>query len=212
MQLLPSIRRRNYYITDVVVAASSAAAFNAATTTSNQPTFRSGTDARSAGRISPPTLPEIGCCFVIVRLFMISKLPDTTLRLGIVDCLIAAAVGGSSVVALAPAAQRVRCQSPCGELHEQQPCFAASYTWAGREVEPKPLIACGESRGTQPLAALQQGKGLRPSGQPEATSHGGGLPGQQPRFAASYRQGLSRSELGEPCSYAASHSYRIAAR
>ena len=94
LQLLPSIRRRNYYITDVVVAASSAAAFNAATTTSNQPTFRSGTDARSAGRISPPTLPEIGCCFVIVRLFMISKLPGTTLRLGIVDCLIAAARGG----------------------------------------------------------------------------------------------------------------------
>ena len=51
LQLLPSIRRRNYYITDVVVAASSAAAFDAATTTSNQPTLLSRTDARAAGRI-----------------------------------------------------------------------------------------------------------------------------------------------------------------
>ena len=67
LQLLPSIRRRNYYITDVVVAASSAAAFNAATTTSNQPTFRSGTDARSAGRISFMEVgSDVGQCGHIV--------------------------------------------------------------------------------------------------------------------------------------------------
>ena len=70
LQLLPSIRRRNYYITDVVVAASSAAAFDAATTTSNQPTLLSRTDARAAGRISPPTLPEI-CVVVFVVVILV---------------------------------------------------------------------------------------------------------------------------------------------
>ena len=83
------------------------------------------------------------------------------------------------------------------ELHEQQPCFAARYRQAGRQILSRSEL--GEPRGTQPR--VQRGEG-RPGGQPEAASCGGKLPGQQPRIAARDRQAgrqiLGRSELGKP--------------
>ena len=57
---------------------------------------------------------------------------------------------------------------------------------AGREAKPKPprawRAACVTC--TQSLALLRDTG--RPRGQPEAASHGGKLPGRQPRIAASY--------------------------
>ena len=72
-----------------------------------------------------------------------------------------------------------------GELPGQRSSHRSAL-WAGREAKPKPprawRAACVTC--TQSLALLRDTG--RPRGQPEAASHGGKLPGRQPRIAASY--------------------------
>ena len=81
----------------------------------------------------------------------------------------------------------------------QQPCTAASYIGKpGGQAWAASGLASRVARGL----ALQQDMRAGLRGQPEASSRGGKLYGQQPCIAVSYRQAgrqnLSRSELGEP--------------
>ena len=99
-----------------------------------------------------------------------------------------------------------------GKLSGRQPCTAASYIGKpGGRAWTASGLASRVARGL----ALQRDirAGLR--GQPEASSRGGKLYGQQPFVAVSYRQAgrqsLSRSEPGEPRGRAALHSSKVRA-